>query len=380
MSEENHNHQPHLISLLLCMSCPPEPVSRGFHRLFEQNHLPLLTLLKEMNYPVALSVPWGLTERWHSDGYHQVLHLCSELGRDGAVEFVATAAYYPILPLLPREAIARQVSHDQLRHAELYQDWGCRGFVPPEMAFGPELLPILAEGGYDWCAVDDSTYCCLTPQPPSSHVAHCGEMKVLLRSSLWSKALIGSARSGGSGSRLAREMMDGLLDWFGQERGYVVLALDTECLGVHRGGSLECLRDFLGSIDEDRSFQLCSPSHIVDSFPQTDDEVPPGSWRTTPEQFWEGEFFVPWQSRYVRAHSYLWELTELAVESVNKLQERLDRSLHAGFFWWDEKDHSGLPTGAARGLRTLLDVIAAAAPEDLDRALELAARLDEVAP
>lgn len=380
MSRELHSGQPHLVSVLLCMSCPPEQVSRGFHRLFEQNHLPLLTMLQDIGLPTALSIPWGLTERWHSDGYHQVLQTCSELRRAGQTEFVASAAYYPILPLLPREAIARQVFHDQIRHAELYQGWSCRGFVPPEMAFGPELLPILAEAGYEWCAVDDSTYCCLTPEPPRSHVARCGELNVLLRSSLWSKALIGSARSGSSGSRLGREMMDGLTEWFGEQRGYVVLGLDTECLGTHRGGSLSCLRDFLGAIAQSDSFELCRPTDIVRAFPGQDDEVPPGSWRTTPEQFWEGEFFVPWQSRYVRAHSYLWELTELAVESVGKLQERLDRSLHAGFFWWDEKNSSGLPSGAARGLRTLLDVIAAAAPEDLDRALELAARLDEVAP
>ena len=380
MSETKKTDGRHRVSLLLCMSCPPEPVSRGFHRLYEQNHLPLLSRLLDWEFPCSVSVPWGLTERWHSDGYHQALQSCAELRRRGKVEFVASAAYYPILPLLPREAIARQVAHDQIRHGELFRDWHCSGFVPPEMAFGPELIPILVEAGFDWCAVDDSTYCCLTEEPPRSHVAECGGLKVLLRSSLWSKALIGSVRSGGSGVGLAEEMMQGLQSWFGDEPGYVLLALDTECLGTHRSGSLACLHDFLAIIDSSEDFELVSPSELVGRFPSQEDEVPPGSWRTTPDQFWEGEFFVPWQSRYVRAHTYLWELTELAVESVGKLQQRLDRALHAGFFWWDEKNHDGLPSGAARGLRTLLDVIAAAAPEDLDRALELAARLDEVAP
>jgi len=362
------------------MSCPPEPVSRGFHRLYEQNHLPLLSSLLDWNAPCALSVPWGLTERWHSDGYHQALRNCAELRRQGHTEFVASAAYYPILPLLPREAIARQITHDQVRHGELYRDWHCSGFVPPEMAYGPELIPILVESGFRWCAVDDSTYSCLNPEPPRAHVAECGGLKILLRSSLWSKALIGSIRSGASGSRLARELMEGVGAWLGPEPGYLLLALDTECLGTHRRGSVACLRDFLATIESSEKFELVAPSELVEGFPTQEDEVPPGSWRTTPEQFWEGEFFVPWQSRYVRAHTYLWELTELAVESVEKLQARLDRALHAGFFWWDEKNNEGLPLGAARGLRTLLDVIAAAAPEDLDRALELAARLDEVAP
>ncbi len=362
------------------MACPPEPLSRGFHRLVEAYHLPLLQLLGELKMPVALSVPWGLTERWHSDGYHEALRLCADLRRTGHVEFVASAAYHPILPLLPQAAIERQISHDLLRHQELYDGWSCRGFVPPEMAYGPEILPILKENGFDWCALDDTTYCCLTAEPPKNHVAQCGGLSLLLRSSLWSKALIATARSAGEGARLAQDMMSGLREWYGGERGYAFLAVDTECFGLHRKGSLSCLSSFLDGVNRSEEFALLRPSELLDSYPHRADEVPPGSWRTTQEQFWEGEFFVPWQSRYSRAHGYLWELTELAVESVGKLQERLDRSLHSGFFWWDEDSHSALPSSATRGLRTLLDVIAAAAPEDLDRALELAARLDEVAP
>lgn len=362
------------------MACPPEPLSQGFHRLYESNHRPLLQLLTELTQPVALSVPWGLTERWHNDGYHDALRICSQLRRDDRVEFVASAAYHPILPLLPREAIERQVVHDQMRHRELYGEWSCRGFAPPELAYGPEMLGILAEQGFQWCCADDVTYCCLSSEPPKNHVATCAGVSMLLRSSMWSKALVGTARAGGDGQRLAQDMMQGLRDWFVGEPGYAVLAVDTECFGLHRKGSLGCLARFLAEVERSDDFRLVKPGAILERFPGREDEVPPGTWRTTQEQFWEGEFFVPWQSRYNRAHSYLWELTELAVQSVSKLQERLDRGLHAGFFWWDESRQGALPNSATQGLRTLLDVIAAAAPEDLDRALELAARLDEAAP
>ena len=372
--------QTHQLSLLLCMTCPPEPLSRGFHRLYEAHHRPLLQLLSDLAPRVALSVPWGLTERWHADGYHDALRLCSDLRRSDSVEFVSSAAYHPILPLLPREAIERQIVHNQVRHRELYGSWECRGFVPPELAYGPEVLPVLAEQGFEWCCVDDTTYCCLSPEPPKYHVAQCSGVSLLLRSSLWSKALVGAARGQGDGRKLAREMMDGLGEWFEEQAGYAVLAVGTECFGLRRKGSLSCLADFLEEVSSSADFSLVQPSQVLDAFPGREDEVPPGSWRTTSEQFWEGEFFVPWQSRYNQAHSYLWELTELAVQSVAKLQERLDRSLHSGFFGWEDGSNSGLPSSTTRGLRTLLDVIAAAAPEDLDRALELAARLDESAP
>ena len=366
------------ISLLLCLSAPPDRVSPGFHRLVDSNHRPLLRTLWELKLPCALSIPWGLTERWLNEGYNDCLNLCVELQRSGIVEFVGTGAYYPILPLLPRPAIERQVAHDKERHRELFPEWSCRGFVPPEMAFGPEMLPILKDAGYQWCAVDDTPYACLSGTPPHRYIPRCGDLRVVLRSSLWSRALVSWAREGGSGPILAREMLDGLEGWMGGEDGYALLAVDPESFGQHRRGSLATLSGFLRALAGSSRAKLQWPSNMIEAYPTQDDEIPPGSWRTTAEQFWEGEFFAPWQSRYNAAHEYLWELTDLAVGAVTKLQQRLDRSLHAGFFWWEENSERGVPSSALRGLRTYLDVISAAAPEDLDRALELTARLDEL--
>lgn len=371
------------IAILLSLTAPPDRISPGFHRLVEANHRPLLRWLAEVDQPLALCIPWGLTERWLGEGYHDLLQLCADLRRRGRVEFVATAAYHPILPLLPRPAIERQVAADQTRHRELFPNWSCTGFMPPEMAFGPELLPILKEAGYRWCAVDDTPYACLNGTPPHNYVPQCGDLQVLLRSSLWSRALVHRARDGGSGAQLAREMLEGLGAWMNQGQGYALLAADCESFGHHRRGSLSVLDDLLEILASSSQSRLVNPSQLVAEYPSKPDEIPPGSWRTTAEQFWEGEFFAPWQSRYNSAHAHLWDLMELAVAAVGKLQQRLDRSLHSGFFWWEEHSageaSAGGESSALRGLRTLLDVIAAAAPEDLDRALELAARLDELA-
>jgi hypothetical protein len=367
------------VAVLLCLSAPPDRVSPGFHRLVDSNHRPLLKLLLELRpLPCALSIPWGLTERWVSEGYHDCLNMCAELLRSGHVEFVGTAAYQPILPLLPRPAIERQVADDQARHRELFPGWSCKGFLPPEMAFGPELLPILRDAGFGWVGVDDTPYACLNGTPPNRYIPLCADLKVLLRSGLWSQALVNRARDNGSGKTLARDLIKGVREWIGEDQGYVFLAMDSESFCAPPRGSLAVLSSFLAAVGSSEQARLVTPSELVASFPAQNDEIPPGSWRTTPEQFWEGEFFAPWQSRYNAAHAHLWDLTDLAVAAVAKLQQRLDRSLHAGFFWWEENSERGVPVSAMRGLRTLLDVIAAAAPEDLDRALELAARLDEL--
>ena len=364
-------------TILFCLSPPHGRMVPGFHGTVDSNHRPLLECIERMGLPCALSVPWGLTELWLSSGHHDCVAMCQRLHASGRVEFVSTAAYHPILPLLPRNAMGRQVADGIQQHSSIFTDWSCRGFVPPEMAFGPELLPVLQELSFDWCMVDDAPYCCLSDEPPFDYVPLVSGLRVLLRSALWSRALVGVARAGKGGRKLVSEMVRGLKSWFDGKDGYVCLAMDAECFGHHRRGSLAQLESFLKSVQRSRDMSLVFPTQIVERFPSKPDEVPPGSWRTTSEQFWEGEFFAPWQSRYNSAHKHLWELTELAVGAVAKMQQRLDRGLHAGLYWDGRARADVLPSSSNGGLRTLIDVIAAAAPEDLDRGLELLARLDE---
>lgn len=273
--------------------------------------------------------------------------------------------------------MGRQVVEDLHQYSSVFTEWRPQGFVPPEMAFGPELLPVLEEQNFRWCMVDDGPYCCLAEEPPYDYVPAVSGLKLLLRSSLWSRALVGIARAGKGGRRLVSEMSQGLNSWFKGADGYVCLAMDAECFGLHRRGSLRQLELFFREVERSRLLRLLRPSDLLELFPAQPDEIPPGSWRTTSEQFWEGEFFAPWQSRYNSAHQHLWELTELAVGAVSKMQQKLDRGLHAGLYWDGRARPNVLPSDSTDGLRTLIDVIAAAAPEDLDRGLELLARLEE---
>jgi alpha-amylase/alpha-mannosidase (GH57 family) len=69
------------------------------------------------------------------------------------IELIGMGYYHPIFPLIPREdwddhlVSGRQIMADVFGREP-------RGFWPPEMAFNMEMVPALAEAGYDYVVVD----------------------------------------------------------------------------------------------------------------------------------------------------------------------------------------------------------------------------------
>ncbi|MGE0494677.1 MAG: hypothetical protein AB7S38_36040, partial [Vulcanimicrobiota bacterium] len=367
------------LGLLLHVYQPPDRFDDLLHRVVRESHRPLLRLLQgRPDARVSLNLNWCLTEKWLEKGFEDCVESLDSLLRWERVELTGSAAYHPILPLIPRHEIRRQISYNSERHQEVFSNWKPQGFFPPELAFGHELPPVLVDLGFEWCLADDIPYTCLHDVPPFDFVPVCADLPVLLRSSLWSKTFEACARHGADGKALVRKLVEDLNGWFDGKDGYVIIALEADALGEHRSGSLDrCLLGFLDELaKQSDQIQLRHVGEIASEFPHQPSDIPPGSWSTTVEDFWAGEFFPLWQSRYNNAHKLLWELTDLAVSSVARLQTKLDRSLNSGTFWWATRETGELPASTSRGMKMLLDVIATAAPDNMNRALDLMAQLD----
>lgn len=90
------------------------------------------------------------------DRYRHILDIPEMLHRyreAGTIELVGMGYYHPIFPLIPRADWAEQL---ELGRAVLERAFGRvpRGFWPPEMAFTMEMVPALAEAGYEYVVVD----------------------------------------------------------------------------------------------------------------------------------------------------------------------------------------------------------------------------------
>lgn len=366
------------LGFLLHFHQPPDRFDDMLHRVAEESYRPLLAALEGREAArFTVNLNWCLTEKWLDRGLEDCLERLRHLVGEGRVELTGSAAYHPILPLIPPQEIKRQVQLNAQRHREIFSGWEPAGFFPPELAFGHELPPLLVDLGYRWCLAEDVPYTCLHDTPPYDFVPVCADLPVLLRSSMWSSKATACAREGFPGKRFAETLVKDVSGWFAERDGYLVIAIEADALGEHRRGSLQAfLHPFLDALEASEAIEMLHLGEIVERFPHQVSDIPPGSWFTTADDFWKGEFFPLWQSRYNKAHTLLWELTDLAVSSVSRLQEKLDRSLNSSMFWSAARESTCLPASTSAGMKMLLDVVASAAPDQMNRALSLMAELD----
>jgi hypothetical protein len=372
------------LGFLLHIYQPPDQFDEVLDRITDETYRPLLALID--SHPEArftLNLCWSLTELLLRRGHRDCVEQIGRLLWGRRLEITGTAAYHPILPLIPAEEARRQILLNSSRHREVFGEaYQPRGFFPPEMAYDHELPQLLSSLGYDWCITEDIPFTCIHGQPPKDYVATVKGFGVLLRSALWSNKISLERDSSGRpfpGHVVARWLLRDLGQWFAGQDGYLILAMDGETFGHHIKGHIEnFLVPFLDTLQaHPDKIRLVHLSEIRDRFPGREMAVPPGSWSTSAEAFWDGDFFPLWKSRYNRAHQLLWKLTELAMRGVRHLQEELDRSLNSCTYWWAAREPEQMPAITRAGVEMLLDVIRRADPASLDEARGIVRQLEE---
>ncbi len=97
-----------------------------------------------------------LTDPWIIDAYRGFVDIPAMLrayAEAPNVELIGMGYYHPIFPLIPREDWGEQLSLGLEVHERVFGRRP-RGFWPPEMAFSMEMVPALAEAGYEYVLID----------------------------------------------------------------------------------------------------------------------------------------------------------------------------------------------------------------------------------
>ena len=311
---------------------------------------------------ITLNVNSWLTQTWQENYQFECLERLRALFNYGITELTGTAAYHAVLPLLSAVESRRQVVLNTVQQRRLLGNyWDPGGFFPPELAYGHELVQLLPELGFRWCLSDDPFYASLQGEVPWNYVPQSGALAVLLRSRYWSELLNDPGPY--DGAALEAHLRHHIANWFGGSEGYLVLAVSALSFAAPDRRSF--LASFVEAVDRAPGIKLFHLSHIAHHFPRRDAEVPPGSWKTSVDDFWSGDFFAPWQSRHSPAHQKIWYLTELALQSAELLREKLDRALASKTF---EQLHGG-------SLDSLVSLIEAALPERAEEARAVAEQI-----
>jgi predicted glycosyl hydrolase (DUF1957 family) len=295
----------------------------------------------------------------------------------GKLEITGTAAYHAILPLIPKEQQIRQIKKNQINNAKVFgADYKPKGFFPPEMAFGHEIIDSIKECKYKWTITDDQPFNCIHGEVPWNYIPEMLGLPVFLRSNLWSNKISMEKHANGckfSGREIISWLIQDMNSWWQGKDGYIIIAMDGETFGHHVPGYVECfLEQMLDAIDENKSqIKMVHISDLLKIFPRVQKEVPPGSWSTNTRDFWSGNFYPLWKNKYNAAHSILWELVGLTLGAVKNLEENLDKSLNSCTFWWAGRDQNEISPITYTGIKMLIDIIKHAQPSKLQRALEL---------
>ncbi|MFA6198205.1 MAG: UvrB/UvrC motif-containing protein [Patescibacteria group bacterium] len=298
-------------------------------------------LLKNPKAKLTLNINAVLVELLKRDGCFDVVLGLRKLSERGQIEFTDTAKYHAFLPLLPESEIIRQIKLNHLTNRKYFgKSYNPVGLFPTEMGYASKLTRVAKKLGYRWMIVDEL-----------AHPNH----KDINRDTIYSlkgdpdlffffrerdiSFRILSAQVGIS--VFSGRMLVDLLGPRLKTKNYMVTAMDGETFGHHRPGLEQLLFD-LYKAPEIQSVQL---SELPGLFSKRASITPrASSWALMHKDIERNTPYSRWDDAGNPIHRAQWQLTYLAIKSVNNLKPAskayakartaLDRSLHSDQYWW----------------------------------------------
>ncbi len=369
---------------------PPTQKRHWVDRITAESYRRLIDgFLSHPQARVTLNINAVLLEFWDEYGHHDVLAGLRTLLERGQIELTGSAKYHPLLPKLPVEEIVRQVRlNDESSRKYLGDLYRPRGFFPPEMAYDRKVAKVAADLGYEWIiaeelslnhtfgSVDYSKIYEVAGARVRRDEAEPGSgggdlLKVFFRDRGFSYKIL----SGQLGTPAL--FLDALGDRVSR-REYLLTAMDGETFGHHRPG----MDALLMGLFETTGLEAVLVSELADLFEAREVvETLPATWALMGHDLGRGAYLARWEDSENEVHQMQWELTELAIRSIQdsrfkiqdselgegKLspeQERwlearhlLDKALHSDQYWWASAKPWWSLEMIERGAKELRDVV-----------------------
>jgi hypothetical protein len=397
---------------------PPIQLPEILRKIVDESYRPLVEVFRQYAHAKAsVNINGVLTEMLHESGYQDVIDGLREAAERGQIEFVGSAKYHAILPLIDADEQRRQIRRNHLTNRHFFGDaYQPRGFFPPEMCYAQAILDPIADFGHEWLIM--SGVACPAPWPLDVVYRTRSESGTELRAVFRDDVL---------SNRISFQDVDGrgfvrhLRESHPDENGdvYIVTAMDAETFGHHienwdqlfLAEAYEAVRPYetivqarplaqstralLTMSEGGTGADVVVPStisDIVDRMPSGETLEPrPASWSTTHEDIEAGVFYPLWKAPGNYIHKLQWEHVDIALALVRRAQDvadtvgsrrhadiaraLMDAALHSCQFWWASRRPHWDVNMILRGLDSQGDVVVnafrainlSAAPEDVKR-------------
>jgi len=262
-------------------------------------------------------------------GYEWLVKRFRDLYEKGQIEIVSTAAYHPVLPLLPKREIIKQIKEQE---GILKEKLGVKkrpsGFFLPEMAFSPEIAKTLVGLKYKWIILDEIAYNGKLDQVDFAKVYQDKDsgLKVVFRSRRFSNTYIPE--------KLRME-----LESDSQSPDLVVTASDAELYGLRHEDPTGEFENIL----RQEGLELKTISEHIAGRETVKIKPLACSWESMPKELLDNQPYVLWKGRHNKIHELLWKLADLTLVTVWENQSdpqyywarwHMVRGLASCTFWW----------------------------------------------
>lgn len=344
---------------------PPTQKPFWIHKITAESYRPVLRQLKTFpDAKLTLNVNGILLDHFHKYGEGDIIEMIGELLESGQLELTGSAKYHPLLPFLPESEAVRQI---ELHRATLREYFGdlCepRGFFPPEMGFTRKVAEVASSLGYEWIIIDELAHSggkTAVDYSKIYEVEGLENFKVYFRERRMSWILLSGQV--GTGRLLVQSLGERL-----QKNEYLLTAMDGETFGHHRPG----LENLLFEIYQSPELKTALISDLPRHFHEVVKINPlPSTWALMEKDLEKKIPFSRWQDEDNIIHQTQWELTNLAIQTIESADKKdpsyaaaramLDRALHSDQYWWASARPWWSIEMIERGAKELYDTVLAA--------------------
>ena len=318
---------------------PPTQTEEIVRKVTDESYRTLVRVLRAApEGKLTLNINAVLTEQLARYRLDDVIQGLRELAERGQIEFTGSAMYHPILPLIPKDEVIRQIklNTDVNQHyfGEIYKP---TGFFPPEMCYSHEVAQTVAELGFRWIIVDEISFKGKIGSVKNDRlykVEGLADFLVFFKERPFSAGIT-------YGTYPAAEPFLASLKDRLEEHSYLLTGTDGEVYGHHRPGQEKLLSEVFSR----GTPETCTISELIKHFVQVDTVNPlSSSWSTWEDEIAHGVPYPQWQYPGHELHELQWQFTDFALHIIKEVtpgapgfpeaRSLLDEGLHSCQYWW----------------------------------------------
>lgn len=341
-----------------------QPVNADARFIKEATELSYTRIIRALeehpNIKFTLNITGALILRWEELGYGDLLKRLNNLREKGQIELTGTAAYHPLLPLIPKEEVIRQIKeNEEILKKHFGENFRPKGFFIPEMAYGPKVAKIIKKLGYEWIILDEIVKEGKLGKTDFNKIYEDknSNLKIIFRSRQLSESYVPET--------LNKIMAKG------QSDNLIITATDAELYGLRHTDQTGEFEKILKKPD----LETKTISEFISEHKEAEKIKPSsGSWESTEEELKKREPYLLWSDKKNKIQKNIWKLANLAYKTAKEYKKddkaywarwHLVRGLASCTFWWASgKDFSHIfgplswnPDEIERGINELIRAV-----------------------